>query len=46
MALLLRAASLVALASFVVACGGEEPPPPDGFASAMAAEPDQSAFAI
>jgi len=44
MALLLRAASLVALASFVVACGGEEPPPPDGFASAMAAEPDQSAL--
>lgn len=42
MALLLRAATLAALATFAVACGGEDSSPPDSFHSAMAAEPDQS----
>ena len=42
MALLLRAATVAALATFAVACGGEDSSPPDSFHSAMAAEPDQS----
>ncbi len=44
MALPLRAATLVALATLSVACGGEDTPPPDSFSSARAPEPDQSAL--
>jgi hypothetical protein len=45
MALPLRAITLTALATVVVACGGEDPSPPDSFSSATsAAEPDQSAL--
>ena len=44
MALPLRAATLVALATLSVACGGEDTPPPDSFSAARAPEPDQSAL--
>ena len=44
MALLLRAATVAALATFAVACGGEDTSAPDSFSSAIASEPDQSAL--
>lgn len=40
----LRVASLLALATMLVACGGEDEAPPDSFQSAIGSEPDQSAL--